>query len=142
MYVITEKYLDFNGVERTEDFLFNLTTTELAKMEFSELGGLTNMLQTLISKKDIPKMLKVFETIVDSSYGVKSPDGRKFIKNSEVLDDFKSTNAYSQIFMRFSTDEKFTSDFIKNVIPGDLNDQVEKMAEKAKLSNVTQMPTT
>ena len=96
------------------------------------------MLQTLISKKDIPKMIRVFETIIDSSYGVKSPDGRKFIKNAEVLDDFKSTNAYSQIFLRFATDEKFTSEFINNVIPKDLS---EKMAElEQKKENIVDMP--
>ena len=138
MFVVKETYKDFNDVERTEEFLFNLTTTELTKLQLSEDGGLMTMLQTLISKKDIPKMIRVFETIIDSSYGVKSPDGRKFIKNAEVLDDFKSTNAYSQIFLRFATDEKFTSEFINNVIPKDLS---EKMAElEQKKENIVDMP--
>ena len=137
MYIITETYDDFNGVSRTEEFCFNLTTAELTKMQLSEEGGLADMLKVMISKKDVPKMIKIFELIVDGSYGVKSADGRKFIKNQEVLDDFKSTNAYSQIFTRFATDEKFTTEFIENVIPKDLNDQVKQMQANGQ---IVQMP--
>lgn len=126
MYVISEKFEDFNGTERTEDFYFNLTTAELTKLQLSEEGGLMEMLKTLISKKDISKMIKIFETIIDASYGEKSPDGRKFIKNEEILNDFKATNAYSQIFIRFATDEAFTAEFINNVVPKDLASKLEE----------------
>lgn len=138
MYMIKETFEDFNGVSRTEDFYFNLTTAELTKLELSEEGGLFEMLQSLVTKRNIPKMIKVFEIIVDSSYGVKSPDGRKFIKNTEVLDDFKATNAYSQIFTRIATDEKFAAEFVNNIIPKDLMEQVEKM-NASKDSNVVEM---
>lgn len=137
MYTVTETYEDFNGVKRTEDFYFNLTTAELTKMQLSEEGGLSDMLKVMVAKKDIPKMIRIFELIVDGSYGVKSADGRKFVKNQEVLDDFKATNAYSQIFTRFATDEKFTTEFIENVIPKDLNEQVKKMQESGQ---IVQMP--
>lgn len=137
MYKVTETYEDFNGVSRTEDFFFNLTTAELTKMELDENGGLAGMLQIIVNKKDIPRLIKIFETIVDSSYGVKSPDGRKFMKSPDILEDFKSTNAYSQIFTRFATDEKFTSEFINNVIPRDLAKQVDEMQKKGE--NITPM---
>jgi hypothetical protein len=137
MYKVTETYEDFNGVSRTEDFFFNLTTAELTKMELDENGGLAGMLQIIVNKKDIPRLIKIFETIVDSSYGVKSPDGRKFMKSPDILEDFKSTNAYSQIFTRFATDEVFTSEFINNVIPKDLAKQVDEMQKKGE--NITPM---
>jgi len=139
MYIVKEKFKDFNGQEREEEFLFNLTTTEVAKLELTKYGGLSSMLQTIVAKKDIATMIEIFELIVDSSYGVKSPDGRNFIKNEQVLNDFKSTNAYSQIFMRFATDQEFTAEFIKNVIPSDLEDQVNEMLKKGE--NVVAMPT-
>ena len=136
MYIVKEKFKDFNDVEREEEFYFNLTEAELTKMELSEYGGLTNMLQLMIEKKDVKKMIEVFELIIDKSYGVKSPDGRNFYKadmKPEILDDFKSTNAYSQIFTRFATDDKFASEFVKNVIPQDL---ATKVAEAEKKGSV------
>lgn len=133
MYTIKEKFKDFNGVEREEEFLFNLTEAELTKMELTEYGGLTNMLQLMIAKKDIKMMIEVFELIIDKSYGVKSPDGRNFYKaeqKPEILVDFKSTEAYSQIFTRFATDDEFAVKFIRGVIPADLAEKVAEMEKK------------
>ena len=130
MYKVTEKYVDYNGIERTEDFYFNLTKAELTKMQLGEEGGMVNMLTTLINKKDIKQMIKVFELIIDSSYGVKSPDGRKFIKNDEVLADFKATEAYSQIFTRFASDDKFAADFVNGIVPKDIGEESKKLIEQ------------
>lgn len=139
MYIIKEKFKDWNDVEREEEFYFNLTTAELTKMELSEYGGLTNMLQLMIEKKDIKKMIEVFELIIDKSYGVKSPDGRFFYKEDTkpgILAEFKSTQAYSQIFTRFATDDKFASEFVKNVIPQDLSKKVGEMEKSGDLERI------
>ena len=40
MYKKTIKYVDFNGVEREEDFYFHMTKAEAIKAEMSEKGGL------------------------------------------------------------------------------------------------------
>lgn len=143
MFKVTEKYTDYNGIERTEDFYFNLTKAELTKMQLSEDGGMVNMLQTLINKKDIKQMIKVFDMIIDSSYGVKSPDGRKFIKNDEVLEDFKGTEAYSQIFTRFATDDKFAAEFVNNIIPKDIAEEAKKIAAENDndINKIVALPT-
>ena len=39
MYKRPIKYVDFNGVERNEDFYFNLSEAELLKMELGKAGG-------------------------------------------------------------------------------------------------------
>lgn len=145
MYKVTETYKDYNDVERTEDFYFNLNEDELTKLQLSEYGGLSEMLQTIIQKKDITKMIGIFETIIDKSYGVRSGDGRNFYKadmKPDILIDFKSTRAYSQIFTRFSTDAKFASEFIKGIIPEDLAKRVEEMQDSGELDKIIQIPTT
>ena len=45
MYAVTKTYKDFNGVERTETKLFNLTETEVMEMELGTAGGVAEMLQ-------------------------------------------------------------------------------------------------
>lgn len=144
MYKIKETYTDYLGVERTEEFYFNFNKAELIKLELSVGGGMLTMLKTLIEKKNIPEMIKVFDMIIDKSYGVRTPDGRGFVKNEEVLNDFKSTEAYSNIFMRFATDAKFASDFVNNIIPKELTDEIAKMSEddkKALIGDVIPTPT-
>ena len=132
MFKVTETFKDFLGSDRTEDFYFNLTKAEIIKMEWSYEGGFIRMLKTLIDKQNIPEMIKVFDLIIDSSYGVRTPDGRGFKKSKDILDDFKTTEAYSNIFMRFATDATFASDFLNGIIPQEIADEVSKMSEDEK----------
>lgn len=117
MYKKTMTYKTFDDVEITEDFYFNLTKAELTEWEFSESGGLRARLQKIIDSKDLPQIIGIFKEIIMKSYGVKSPDGRKFIKNKEVLDDFMQTNAYSDLYMELATDEKIAAEFVNSVVP-------------------------
>lgn len=112
-------YTDYDGNERTEDFYFNITKAEFAEMDMSVVGGFEQMMKTLIDKKDIPGMLKVFKQLITMSYGVKSPDGRRMIKNQENLDDFMQTEAYSELFMELASSADKAVEFIKGIMPVD-----------------------
>ena len=48
----TITYKDYNGVERTEDFWFNLNETEITEMELGVHGGYTAMVNKIIATKD------------------------------------------------------------------------------------------
>ena len=126
MYKKTITYNDYDGNERTEDFYFNLTKAEIAEMELSTTGGLEKMINQIIQSQDTRKIIAVFKEIIAKAYGVKSLDGRKFIKNDEVREDFFATEAYSQLFMELGTDANAAAEFIKGIIPKDLSEQVNK----------------
>ena len=42
MVVEKIKYTDFNGVEREEEFMFNLTEAQITEMELTTDGGLSD----------------------------------------------------------------------------------------------------
>ena len=121
MLKITEKYEDFNGVERTEDFYFNLTEAELMEMELSTSGGLAETIQRIVAAQDGPAIIKIFKDLVLKAYGVKSPDGRLHIKNDKVREEFSQTIAYSNIFMRLATDSDEAAKFINGIMPKNVN---------------------
>lgn len=136
MYKITESYTDYDGNERKEDFYFNFTEAELAKMELSVTGGLTTIIQRAIDAKDVPSLIKIFEDLISKSYGQKSLDGRRFIKSPEILEEFKQTEAYSQIYMRMATDEKAAAEFVNNVMPKKtLNAAAQEKAKILPMNN-------
>lgn len=116
----TITYTDYDGNERTEDFYFNLTKAEILEMEMSTEGGLEKMIRRIIDTKDSARLIEIFKRIVINSYGVKSPDGRRFIKSEEVKDAFRESEAYSNLFMELATDDKAAADFINGVIPKDI----------------------
>ena len=84
----TITYTDYNGVERKEDFYFNLSKAEIMEMEMSTQGGLAEMIQRIVAAQDQPAIIKIFKDLIVKAYGVKSPDGKRFIKNADVVDEF------------------------------------------------------
>lgn len=117
-------YTDFNGNERSENFYFSLSEAELMDMELETVGGFQQMLQLIIDKQDIPKIVKAFKKIIRESYGEKSADGRRFIKSPELSDAFTQTNAYNNLYMELITDAKAAADFLNAIVP-------EQIAQRA-----------
>ena len=126
----TITYTDYNGTERTEDHYFNLTKAELMEMEMSTSGGLAEMIQRIVAAQDAPAIIKIFKELILSAYGQKSPDGKRFIKNQELREEFAQTEAYSQLFMELATDDKAAAAFITGIIPNDIDLNDPKLAGK------------
>lgn len=120
----TFTYTDYNGVERTEDHYFNLNKAEVMEMEMSTKGGLAEMIQRIIAAQDAPAIIKIFKDLIHKSYGVKSADGKRFIKNDELWEEFEQSEAYPMLFMELSTDADAASKFINAIVPADLTQQV------------------
>lgn len=113
----TIAYTDYNGVERKEDFYFNLTKAEIMEMEMSISGGLTEMINRIVAAQDAPAIVKIFKELVLKAYGIKSPDGKRFIKSEELATEFAQTEAYSQLFMELATDADAASAFVNGIVP-------------------------
>lgn len=119
----TITYTDYNGTERTEDFYFNLTKAEVMEMEMSVKGGLAEMIQRIITAQDQPAIIKIFRDLITKAYGVKSPDGRKFMKSAEITDDFVQTEAFSELYMELATNADAAAAFVNGIVPADMAKQ-------------------
>ena len=132
MLKITKTYKDYNDNERTEDFYFNLTKAEIMEMEMSTNGGLAEMIQRIVAAQDGPSIMKLFKDLILKAYGQKSPDGKRFIKNDAIKEEFAQTEAYSMIFMELATDADAAAKFVNGILPADI--------DTSKINNVTSIP--
>ena len=129
----TVNYEDFDGNKRTEDLYFNLTkleatefaldlpdeiTDEVAKEGASaaNMEAATRIVQKLGGKGIIDYIRK----LVLKSYGIKSEDGKRFIKSEEISTEFSQTMAFDNLMMELLTDDNAASNFITAIIPSDL----------------------
>ena len=129
----TITFTDYNGVDRTEDFYFNLTEAELTEMELSMAGGYQQYVQNVINAMDGPSLIRLFKDLIMRTYGIKSPDGREFRKSDEISRSFAQTEAYSKLFMELATDSKAAADFVNGVVSDDMR---RRMAEQNKLTTI------
>lgn len=116
----TVTYTDYNDNTRTEDFYFNLTKAELTEMNLSTAGGLEQMIRDIITAQDTPKIIAIFKELLLKSYGVKSADGRRFIKSKELSTEFSQTEAFPIIYMELLTDEGSAEKFMTGILPSDM----------------------
>ena len=110
-------YVDYNGVERKEDFYFNLSKAEVLEMEMGTAGGLAEMINRVVAAQDQPAIIKIFKELILKAYGEKSNDGKRFIKSDEISNAFSQTEAYSQLFMELATDADAASKFVNGIVP-------------------------
>lgn len=120
----TIEFTDYNGETRKEDFYFNLSKAELMEMELGTSGGFAEMLQKLVDTQDVPEIMKIFKDIIMKAYGVKSPDGKRFIKSDELSKEFTETEAYSELFMELISDADKAAEFVNGIIPADAAKQL------------------
>lgn len=118
MIAKTITYVDYNGVERTETFHFNLNKAELMEMELSTTGGMTETVHRIVEAQDTASLVEIFKTMILKSYGVKSADGKRFIKSDELRAEFEQTEAYSQLFMELATNNDAAAAFMNGIIEG------------------------
>lgn len=113
----TITYTDWNGLDRTEDFYFNLSRAEIAEMELSTAGGFGEMINKVVAAQDAPSIIKIFKDLILKSYGEKSADGKRFVKSPELSEAFAQTEAYSVLFMELATNADAAAAFINGIVP-------------------------
>lgn len=125
-------YTDYDGLERTEEFRFNLTKAELVDMELTTAGTFSETMKRIIAEKDIIRIAKLFKELLLKSYGVKSSDGKRFIKSPELSEAFSQTEAYSDLYIELLSNPEEAAKFFAEVAP--------KMEEASAVPNVTVLP--
>lgn len=123
-------YTDYNGNQRSENFYFNLTKAELMDMELGVTGGMRQLLQLIMDKQDIPKIIDAFKEIIFKAYGEKSPDGRRFVKSKELSEAFSQTEAFSDLYMELITDANAAAAFINGIVPAEIRDSMTEEETK------------
>jgi len=117
MLVKKVSYTDYKGVKREEELYFNLSKAEVAEMELSHKGGLSAKINRIVATEDGEEIIKLFKELIIKSYGVVSDDGKRFIKNDQLREEFLQTEAYSELFMELASDADAASAFVNGIIP-------------------------
>ena len=131
----TITYEDFNGEEVSEDFYFHLSKAELVELEMSQEGGLSAWLEGVVAAEDGKSIIAEFKKIILTSYGKRSPDGKRFTKNQQLREEFESTEAYSTLFMELVTDTDSAVQFVSGIIPSGMAEEAVKLT-RADISAV------
>lgn len=116
-------YTDFSGETRTEEFLFNMSKTDVVQWQFSVKGGIDSLFKKVVNENDQPTLISLMKDLIHRAYGERSIDGKKFEKKRngvDLADEFEQTAAYDVLFMELISDAKSAAEFINGILPADL----------------------
>lgn len=134
---------DFDGNSVTEIHYFNLTKTEIVEMEVGGEGGsLEAYLTRIVEMKDKAGLIREAKSIILLSYGEKSDDGKKFVKNDQLREDFKNSAAFDALFIELITSEQKFADFIMGIVPKDLANKLVESTPQDKPIGPPPLPST
>lgn len=107
----TMTYVDFNGETVVEDLYFNLNALEYTRLTARNGGDLDKRIAELVEKEDTEGIIALMEDLLLSSYGVKSEDGRRFVKTKQIREEFEYSQAYADLFVLLLTNPEETKKF-------------------------------
>lgn len=130
----TITYKDYEGNTRTEDHYFNLSRAEMIELEYSFKGGFTKTLEKIAATQEPTEIFPMVKDLIVKSYGVKSPDGKRFIKTQEYIDEFVQSEAFSELMVELLSDDKKAAEFMNGLLNNPTMSELESAKGKANVS--------
>ena len=110
------KYQGFDGEIIGEDLYFNLTRMDAIELSaLYESKDLAAYMDEIVKNKDIASLYRVLKDIVLLAYGVKSEDGKRFIKNDVVKKEFEESLAFAQLIEDLHETDSALSEFVTGI---------------------------
>lgn len=116
----------FTGEEVKDDLYFNLNKAELIELSVSRQEGFAEMLEKIAASNNNSEIYATFKDIILRAYGIRSEDGKRFIKSKEISEEFTQTEGFSEFIFGLLSDSDSAVAFINGVMPKDLMEQAEK----------------
>lgn len=127
----TFTYQTLDGEDVSEEYLFNLTKSELRELYYEREGGYYAYAQSLVGSSSAGKALQLMIELVMHSVGIRSEDGRRIEKSDQVRMNFRNSPAYDELMTELFDDGKFT-EFLQNVIPKENADAMMQALKEAE----------
>ena len=117
-------YTNFEGEQETETLYFHLNKVELMEMQVSEKRGLAQYITDIQKAENNKEIFRLFKEIVLRAYGERSEDGKKFIKNERLREEFEGSLAYEELMVKLVTETDFAVKFVNGIMPAGMADQI------------------
>lgn len=124
----TVNYTDFDDQPATEVVYFNLSKSDLAS-NMTTIETFEKVRKMLSGKKrdleaaEIQMIIDMVKKIMELSYGVRSEDGKRFIKTTQQWIEFTQTAVYDSFLMSLFENPQSAVEFVSGIIPKGLREE-------------------
>lgn len=119
-------YTDLNGDTQTERAWFRLSALELNELNDMYDGKTDKLLDKAIKNKDTSFIAKYLKDVIVLAYGVKSEDGKKLVKTSEIREAFDGSLVFDEIYTELLLNPEEVERFIEGITPKEVMEQAKE----------------
>lgn len=119
-------FTDAFGVPRTERLYFHFTKTDILDLEFESETPLSEMMEKMKGDVEARDVIRMFKDVVGQAYGIKSPDGKKFLKNERIKEEFLSSEIFGEFMFSLASNPQEMAEFISALVPADMLEDAKK----------------
>jgi hypothetical protein len=107
----------FDGEDVSDVFYFNISMSEVLELEVEAEEPLSDYLQRVVESDNRKDILTAVRRFIDKSYGVRSDDGRSFVKDPIHTAAFRKSLAYDKLIEELLTNEESAQIFMMGIFP-------------------------
>lgn len=133
-------YTGFNGKEYKDTWGFYLSKADLLEIHLGTYVGLDVLMQRLIDAQNGKEIMAIVKEIILKSVGRPSADGRRFIRNQELREEFEQTEAFSQLFEELVLDGEKALDFIASIVPAEMGEKMRAARAEEASKEAAELP--
>lgn len=128
----------FTDEEVTEEHYFHISKADLIELETSVDGGFYESLKSVVEEgtTNPAVIIREVKKIILMAVGRRSEDGKRFIKNREIRDEFEQSEAFSELYAELCTNAESALEFTRGILPTNLAQQAEGLARTAPRNGV------
>lgn len=123
MITKTITYEDYDGNPVTDTFCFNLNRAELFRLNMKYDGDFEAHAKKVVASKNTNDIFSLFEELIRLSVGIKSADGKRFVKTADECSAFFDSEAYAEFLYELINNPDSVTAFVDNLVhkPGNAN---------------------
>lgn len=142
MFTQEVTFNDLDGNPVTDTFYFHLSPAELAELELTTTGGFSDHLERIIKSENTSKIFLEFKEMLSKAIGKRSEDGRRFVKNQDIRDEFFQSDAYTVLLLDWLANPEKAVEAVNAILPANLDQLVDKMTTNGTkpVTDVGQLP--
>jgi hypothetical protein len=139
MFKKTITFKDFNGNQKSQDFYFHMSKGELLELA-ADGNAMVERIKRIIAANDGKAVLKEFRELIWQSVGIRSEDGSCFVKGNEAKRNLFESPAYDELLMELCTDANAGAEFVRQLIPEKMQEEMKAQLTKLKTHDETVDP--
>lgn len=130
MQAIKVTYENFDGEIVDEELYFHLSKGELTDMELKRYPLSLKLARVTSGNGGAADAYELMREFIACSYGQRSADGRRFIKDEAETKSFLISPAYDALLDKLIGDEQFAYKFMSGLFPKDVMEKAQKLIDE------------